>query len=81
VPVPPLDGFGIIAPHLNTDLRVRLSTPPTSSILFFGYFMLLWQAPGFIGVMKHGMQAIMGEELYDRAWAGFVVSLYQRRGA
>jgi Zn-dependent protease len=78
VPVPPLDGFGIIAPYLDTNLRLRLSTPPTSSILFFGYFMLLWQAPGFMELMRSGMHAVMGDELFERARAGMLVSLYRR---
>src|SRR6266478_4456584 len=34
IPIPPLDGFGIIAPYLQPELRLKLSTPPVSSILF-----------------------------------------------
>jgi Zn-dependent protease len=73
VPVPPLDGFGMIAPHLNDDLRLRLTTPPLSSILFFGYFMLLWQAPGVREMIRNSMHSIMGGELYNRARSGFEV--------
>jgi Zn-dependent protease len=64
VPVPPLDGFNAIAPYLNPDLRLKLSTPPTSSLLFFGYFMLLWQAPGFIRLILQGMHQVMGDDLF-----------------
>jgi Zn-dependent protease len=64
IPVPPLDGFGIIAPYLEEDLRVRLSTPPTSTLLFLGYFMLLWQAPGFMGAIIQLMHGIMGNDLF-----------------
>jgi Zn-dependent protease len=67
IPVPPLDGFGIIAPYLPHETRVKLSTPPVSSILFFAYFMLLWQAPGFMHQIVRLMQQIMGPELFPRA--------------
>ncbi|HEY7115785.1 MAG TPA: site-2 protease family protein [Tepidisphaeraceae bacterium] len=78
VPVPPLDGFGIISPYLPDDVRVRLTTPPLSSMLFFGYFLLLWQAPGFMGMIDNGMQAIMGRELYAVAGGGFFAVFYAR---
>jgi Zn-dependent protease len=68
IPVPPLDGFGIIAPYLEEDLRLKLSTPPISTLLFVGYFMLLWQAPGFMGAIIQLMNAIMGEKLF---WVSF----------
>lgn len=45
VPVPPLDGFGTIAPFMNHELRQKLSTPPLSTMLFFGYFLALWNVP------------------------------------
>jgi Zn-dependent protease len=70
VPVPPLDGFNAIAPYLNPDLRTKLSTPPLSSLLFFGYFMLLWQAPQFIVMIFRGMRQVMGQPLFDVTWDG-----------
>ena len=74
IPVPPLDGFGIIAPFLPTDVRLKLSTPPVSSYLFFGYFMLLWLAPGFMGAIVSGMHQIMGDPLFNRALTGFALT-------
>jgi len=71
---PPLDGFGIIAPYLPTDVRIKLSTPPVSSYLFFGYFMLLWLAPGFMEAIASGMHQIMGDPLYKRALTGFALT-------
>jgi Zn-dependent protease len=54
VPVPPLDGFKAIAPLLRPETELKLSTPPTSTMLFFGYFFALWQIPailaGFVSV-------------------------------
>jgi len=70
IPVPPLDGFGIIAPYLSTELRLKLSTPPVSSYLFFGYFLLLWIAPGFMKAIYSGMLQIMGQELFSRGYRG-----------
>src|SRR5258706_3268539 len=70
VPVPPLDGFGMIAPYMNTDTRIKLSTPPVSSLLFFGYFMLLWQARDFMLAIYRGMHQIMGEDLFNRGLDG-----------
>lgn len=70
VPVPPLDGFGIIGPFMNQETRLRLMTPPTSSILFFGYFLVL-QTPGFGYFIHTAMESIMGRELAGVSRAGF----------
>ena len=45
LPVPPLDGFNIIAPYLKPDLRQKLMTPPISTFCFFVLFMILWNSP------------------------------------
>jgi Zn-dependent protease len=79
IPVPPLDGFGIIAPHLDPDLRTKLSTPPVSTVLFFGYFMLLWNAPGFIRVIQGWANAVMGDELFRVAAHGFNETFFPGR--
>jgi Zn-dependent protease len=53
VPVPPLDGFGAISPFLDEPTRQKLTTPPTSTILFLAYFFVLWKVPAFIlGMLK-----------------------------
>jgi Zn-dependent protease len=70
VPVPPLDGFGIIGPFMNQETRLRLMMPPTSTILFFGYFLLL-QTPGFGRIIRTIMFSIMGPELYGTSVDGF----------
>ena len=41
LPVPPLDGFQMIAPFLKEELRLRLMTPPLSTVLFLGLFIFL----------------------------------------
>jgi Zn-dependent protease len=44
-PIPPLDGFGIIAPYLPVDLRQRLTGPPWNYALYFIFFMILTSQP------------------------------------
>lgn len=74
VPVPPLDGFGAIAPYLPDDLRIRATTPPLSNILFFVYFMVLWRAPGvFAGIFK-----IMIDLLFAMGFGGPDVAFFLR---
>lgn len=62
VPVPPLDGFGAIAPYMKQEQRLKLSTPPTSTVLFMSYFFLLWTVPGvtrwMLGVMQRLLELI-----------------------
>jgi Zn-dependent protease len=78
IPVPPLDGFGIVAPYLEPGLRHRLSTPPVSTYLFMGYFMLLWLAPGFLAMIFAAMQAVMGEQLAEVAGTGYYLTFHGR---
>ena len=55
IPIPPLDGFGLVSPFMRPDVRERFMTPPLSYGLFFGLFLLagpLGLANKFYGVMK-----------------------------
>lgn len=63
VPVPGLDGFGIISPYLPDDLRIKLTTPPLSSLFFFGFFILLVSAQGFFILLFHVMNVISEDGL------------------
>ena len=40
IPVPPLDGFGIISPFIDPRTREKFMTPPLSFGLFFALFLL-----------------------------------------
>ncbi len=54
IPVPPLDGFGAIAPFLKPQTRQKLTTPPTSIILMIVVFMLVMSRPvqqKFVGII------------------------------
>jgi Zn-dependent protease len=52
-PVPPLDGFQAIAPYMNQEQRIKLSTPPTSTMLFIGFFMVIWTVPAVREFMRN----------------------------
>ena len=47
VPVPPLDGFQILAPLMDPDVRERVSKPPVSTALCVGFFIVVVALPGF----------------------------------
>jgi Zn-dependent protease len=46
-PIPPLDGFGIIAPYLPAEFRRRMLSSPWNWLLFVGFFMVIWKTPIF----------------------------------
>ena len=58
-PVPPLDGFRALAPYMKEDQRVRLSTPPLSTVLFIGYFIIVWRVPALRAWMLDTMDRIL----------------------
>ena len=76
VPIPTLDGFGMISPHLSPDLQERLNAPQVRSMCLFGFFLLLMLAPGFMEAIRATMKSIMGPLLYFRARVGFEEALY-----
>ena len=45
IPVPPLDGFQILAPYMDAELRRKLMTPPASTFAFLAFFLVLWKVP------------------------------------
>lgn len=54
VPVPPLDGFQALSPFMDEQTRVKLSTPPVSTFLFFAFFLILWKVPDvFTAMVQH----------------------------
>jgi len=59
VPVPPLDGFGAISPYLDESTRTKLTTPPISTVLFLGYFLVLWKVPAFILAMLNIIDRVL----------------------
>jgi Zn-dependent protease len=43
VPLPPLDGYGVISPYIPSDVRLRLDQ--AGNILILIFFFLLWYVP------------------------------------
>lgn len=64
IPSPPLDGFGIIAPHLNPRTREKLSTPPLSTGLMVMTFIIIFSSPQV-------MQYLMRASLFAFRMVGF----------
>jgi Zn-dependent protease len=61
IPVPPFDGYGIVAPFLNPELRMKISR--LGIFITLGVFFLLWYVPfinnifwdivGYLGNLLH----------------------------
>ena len=75
IPLPPFDGYGVIAPYLNNDLQMRMAE--TRGMLSWVVFLLLWYVPiignafwGFVSFLAQ----FVGVPLY---LAGLGFSLFQ----
>ncbi len=70
MPVPPLDGFQILSPYMKPQTRQKLTTPPTSTMLFIGLFALLWYVPSFFGLfftITRNVLQVLGFDEYQQA--------------
>ncbi len=65
LPVPPLDGFQIVAPFLKEETRVKLMTPPYSTAIFFGLFLFLMNSSKPGEVMLRCLVQLLSWEGYD----------------
>jgi Zn-dependent protease len=63
VPVPPLDGFGIVSAFMDDRSRQRFLTPPLSYALFFALFFLA-KPIGLFDAFHHATQGLL-------LWMGF----------
>jgi Zn-dependent protease len=70
IPIPGLDGFGIINPYLPRDLQERLAAPHLRSLFLFGFFMLMVGTP-VMGRLIALMHPVMGERLFVLSLQGF----------
>jgi Zn-dependent protease len=59
LPLPPLDGFGILEPFLTPTLRHRLQTPGASMAGFIFIFVGLWMVPGLAAGFFRVIEAIL----------------------
>lgn len=57
LPIPPLDGFGIIAPWLSPNLRATLSS--FGMLGMMAVFLLLWSSPQINGVFWDGVYSLL----------------------
>jgi Zn-dependent protease len=55
VPVPPLDGFGVISQFMDEETRLKFETPPASTILFLVFFAALWRVPALGQLFHNGV--------------------------
>lgn len=66
IPVPPLDGYGIIRPWLPVDIRRKLAQPQVSMAMFAVLFILLSSSGGFWGWMyRHVIFPLLGRIGFD----------------
>ena len=61
IPVPPFDGYGALAPFLNTDLRIKIAR--AGMWITLGVFFLLWYVP-FINNLFWDIVAFLGNILH-----------------
>lgn len=81
LPVPPLDGFQIVAPFLKEETRTKLMTPPYSTAIFFGLFLFLMNSSAPGRVLRKALIALLEGIGYDgfsinALWRAFVFALY-----
>ncbi len=74
LPVPPLDGFQIVAPFLKEETRVKLMTPPYSTAIFFGLFLFLMNSSAPGRVLQKALIALLAGLGYD----GFSIKALRR---
>ncbi|HEX8521084.1 MAG TPA: site-2 protease family protein [Tepidisphaeraceae bacterium] len=63
LPIPPLDGFQIIAPYMDQETREKLTTPPASTIAFLLFFFVIWKVPQafeLIYTFTHKVERLLG---------------------
>ncbi len=65
VPVPPLDGFGIVSQFMDEETRHKLGTPPVSTTAFFIFFIMLWQAPKVMQGFHRGVSMTLDALGFD----------------
>jgi Zn-dependent protease len=68
IPIPPLDGFGILSPYMEPTMREKLTTPPASTVAFLAYFLVVWKVPQviqWIYDLVHRIQQVLGFDYFS----------------
>ena len=75
LPIPPLDGFGVIAPWLPREVQTVAYTFGAYGVLLV--FLVLYQAPQVAGGLYNVMFTMMGQLSIDPFWAGIGLRTFQ----
>jgi Zn-dependent protease len=76
VPVPPLDGFQIVAEFLDDELRQKLMA--ISGTLFIIFCLILWNSPQAFGLFFHGVEHTLEFLGFDEETIFFIQASYFR---
>ena len=77
LPVPPLDGFGIISPWMNPAARQRMMSPPLSNVFFIGLFFLAGPL-GLIQLFHRIIEGVLVGLGFDGFGIGFFHTSYNQ---
>jgi Zn-dependent protease len=78
IPVPGLDGFGMISPWLKYEWRMRLTTPPVSTFVFFAFVMVMVssrEASDRINTLMHFLLDNLLHIDYEHCFGAFYYAL------
>ena len=76
LPIPPLDGFGVISPHLDRQTQMKLTMPPANIVALLILFVLI-TSPAFGGHLQRLVLNTFDLIGYDSAAAINVGRAYQ----
>jgi len=76
VPVPGLDGFGIVRPFLDQNTQESLASPQVRQTAMFLWFAVIWQAPGLFQFFHNGVQRTLELLGFDPFTIDFFGSAY-----
>ena len=76
VPVPPLDGFQIIAEFMDEETRSKFFQ--AQQAIFFLFFLILWSAPAVFELFNRGVMVTMRVLGFDEATIWFFRLCLQR---
>jgi Zn-dependent protease len=76
LPIPPLDGFQIVAEFLDDETRHKIRS--MSLTIYFIFFMILWNAPGVSQAFHHGVRHTLEFLGYDGDTIRFFGSCFNR---
>jgi Zn-dependent protease len=82
MPIPPLDGFGIVSPFMTEETRQRLNHPPVSTFAFFVIFLIAMQPQFYAGVFHLTDRILIGlgfdYNALNMMGSGFNLALFGR---